>query len=285
MLQREGDHLKHTFQDDMEALFYVVLYCGLMYLPHGLPKEELAIFLARFFDERQSVGPGVVEGGVGKVANVMYRKYTGSVGFGSVHLREWVNTVADFLSSFDHASGGYSETWSNPEHLDAYWVKFLERDLERNDRDPHRVSPSPSPTQSAETRLTVSSDRSPVSHDEDRALGKHPSVHSDTGTDVRETKRYRSACPAIDTAPMAASVPDSASVPVQPRRYSERLLEKKRKEEREAEEKRKEEQAAGKRSGKKAKSSPSRARTTSETAKTAKRRFTVGRRRATTLTS
>ncbi|KAJ2981455.1 hypothetical protein NUW54_g10874 [Trametes sanguinea] len=61
----------HTFQDDMEALFYVVLYCSLVHLPHNIVDPiELRTFIEVFFDS-SAMRFGRLEGGDSKRANSM----------------------------------------------------------------------------------------------------------------------------------------------------------------------------------------------------------------------
>ncbi|CDO74700.1 hypothetical protein BN946_scf184847.g8 [Trametes cinnabarina] len=86
---------RHTFNDDMEALIYVIFYCASLYLPHGLDMVQLTDRHRDFFDNCERVS-GVLRGGPGKLANVLGRDWTGTVGFQSAACVEWLATVSDF---------------------------------------------------------------------------------------------------------------------------------------------------------------------------------------------
>nr|VWO95587.1 Uncharacterized protein [Ganoderma boninense] len=148
MLNADGDNLKQTFQDDMEALFYVVLFCALMYQPHNRSPGQLKNTLNNFFDEKMSFGPGVVGGGNGKTMNSLTRTFTRGLQFESPQLGEWINAVADLhhaaepvrSSSEENSNDGesendYQDRWSDPKYLDDYWATFLKtHKLEHNNR-------------------------------------------------------------------------------------------------------------------------------------------------------
>ncbi|KAI9060874.1 hypothetical protein FKP32DRAFT_1556214, partial [Trametes sanguinea] len=82
----------HTFQDDMEALFYVVLYCSLVHLPHNIMDPiELRTFIEAFFDSDSSTMRfGRLEGGDSKRANSMVRNWTNRVKWENADLRAWL---------------------------------------------------------------------------------------------------------------------------------------------------------------------------------------------------
>ena len=56
---------KHTFKDDMESLLYIVLYCALLYQPHGLTQEELTDIVSEVFDLQQRLG-SIIFGEIGR---------------------------------------------------------------------------------------------------------------------------------------------------------------------------------------------------------------------------
>ncbi|KAJ8468983.1 hypothetical protein ONZ51_g9291 [Trametes cubensis] len=51
MLYPGNDECSHVFEDDMESLLYVVLYCALLYLPHRVLVTNLTEIIDKFFDE------------------------------------------------------------------------------------------------------------------------------------------------------------------------------------------------------------------------------------------
>ncbi|KAI0775526.1 hypothetical protein BD413DRAFT_688733 [Trametes elegans] len=139
MLNMKYSHSKQSFQDDMESLLYVVLYCALHYLPHNLTPDHLSSILRALY----STPSDTTHGGSEKYTNSAFRKYTKDVQFGSPALHEWLNTVMDYHSPPDELKEAYADKWTDPDHLDAFWAGFLRtRTLERNDRVEHAVSMS-----------------------------------------------------------------------------------------------------------------------------------------------
>ncbi|KAJ3002982.1 hypothetical protein NUW54_g5551 [Trametes sanguinea] len=88
---------KHTFKDDMEALLYVVFYCGLLYLPHTLSGYDLTTLHDEFFERVINV-KGVPAGGGLKLMNSINRLHSNQVGFQSAPFQEWLDTVMDYHS-------------------------------------------------------------------------------------------------------------------------------------------------------------------------------------------
>ncbi|KAI0671012.1 hypothetical protein C8Q78DRAFT_1078957 [Trametes maxima] len=130
---------KHTFADDMEALLYVVFYCGLFYLPHDLTEPDLTRLHSRFFEHRETYA-GATYGGDGKLMNTKNRLYTNMAHFASAAYAEWLHTVVDFNAPPPELAEKYKDMWT-PEKLDAYWTEFLAtHELERNNRSVHQVS-------------------------------------------------------------------------------------------------------------------------------------------------
>lgn len=153
MLNVDGEKLKHTVQDDMEALFYVVLFCALMYQEHNRSSAQLKSILNNFFDEKMPFGPGIMGGGNGKTVNSLTRMFTKGLRFESAHIGEWISTVADFLHPAepdnsssdenwidDEPKDASQDRWSDPQHLDAYWATFLKtHKLEQNNRSVQEI--------------------------------------------------------------------------------------------------------------------------------------------------
>ncbi|KAI0775522.1 hypothetical protein BD413DRAFT_470915 [Trametes elegans] len=137
MLDGRSLNRKHSFQDDMESLLYVVLYCGLHYLPHNLSKLSLTAMVRALFGKPTDTA----HGGDAKFTNSAFRQCTRRVQFGSAALQEWLTTVMDYHSPPEALREAYADKWSNPDHLDAFWTEFLRtRTLERADRVEHTIS-------------------------------------------------------------------------------------------------------------------------------------------------
>ncbi|KAJ8496247.1 hypothetical protein ONZ51_g1188 [Trametes cubensis] len=139
MLDAEQELGKHTFQDDMEALLWVVLYCGLFYLPHNLSADQLTQLHDGLFESSRPVADKL-QGGEGKLVNAACRFWTKQVHFGSAAFVEWLNTVMDYHSPPPELQAKYKGMWT-AEKLEAYWRDFLQshNDLERDNRSVHEL--------------------------------------------------------------------------------------------------------------------------------------------------
>ncbi|KAI9062469.1 hypothetical protein FKP32DRAFT_1677406 [Trametes sanguinea] len=139
MLDERYVDAKHTFQDDMESLLYVVLYCALFYLPHSLSGLALTSLHAEFF-ERLITIDGVTCGGSYKLLNANKRVPSSRIRWGSAAFAEWLNTVMNYHKPPPELKEKYKDKW-NADDLAAFWSHFLEtHDLERDDRVVHQIS-------------------------------------------------------------------------------------------------------------------------------------------------
>ena len=135
MLGPGGTIWKHTLQDDMESLIYVVMYCALLYLPHNLSDQELAQKIWLLFEDAELM-EGRLVGGLGKLDNMASQIHTKSVEF-NTSLKEWLNSMMKFCRP-RHVPKGTEDPWTEVQLLDKFWADFLERHtLETNDRRPH----------------------------------------------------------------------------------------------------------------------------------------------------
>ena len=149
-----GPERRLTPQDDMESLLYVVLYCALIWQPHNLPYDTLALIIRRMFDERVYISPGPAYGGLAKRDNAHRRAYTRVVQFESRALHEWLNTMMDYHSPLPHHGEEFRNRWFDPAFIETFWADFLaaHSDLEpanriendADDVDQDRTSPGPS---------------------------------------------------------------------------------------------------------------------------------------------
>lgn len=125
----------HTIRDDMESLFYVVLYLSLLHLPHDIDDPgDLRTFIHNFFNHSAFIH-GALRGGDSKLTNAATRSWTSQVMFGSSDLQAWLNTVMDYHSPPYHLREEFGDRWTNPDCLDSFWGDFLkERTLSQDDR-------------------------------------------------------------------------------------------------------------------------------------------------------
>ncbi|KAI0671005.1 hypothetical protein C8Q78DRAFT_974397 [Trametes maxima] len=228
MLNTDHEGLKHTIQDDMESMLYLVLYCGLFYLAHDLCMVDLTSFIKSFFRE---IGRfhGTTCGGDAKAANSVRRRFTSRVHFGSPALQEWLDNVMNFHSPPPENQETFREKW-NPESLDTFWSGFLQsRTLERDDRVVHKLSMSGYYDPYSPATTTSSASEGDTGDDDSTSIGKHGRETPDSFTGARDSKRARTtAVPVVSSPPTLPLAIASHSLPtVTPCRRSERLRKKK----------------------------------------------------------
>ena len=111
---------EHTVQDDMESMLYVVLYCGILYLPHHTSDEEMRVTLKMIFDYYdEEPGAEFPNGGMHKATNFTSRKFTNVFDWHSAEFRVWLDSVMDFCQR-------QGTVWA-PQPLLEWWDKFLEQ--------------------------------------------------------------------------------------------------------------------------------------------------------------
>ncbi len=138
--EANGQTGRATFQDEMESLLYVVLYCALLWQPHGVSFKQLTSTVTELFNSFTEFEAGIKDGGDGKIVNAEHRVYTRSVRFKDQNLSEWLNTVMDYHSPRPHQQVEYKDKWSDPGQLDAYWSNFLQtHTLDRANRADHKL--------------------------------------------------------------------------------------------------------------------------------------------------
>ncbi|RPD62298.1 hypothetical protein L227DRAFT_599699 [Lentinus tigrinus ALCF2SS1-6] len=136
MLAPRGTTIKHTLQDDLESLLYVVVYCAFLYLPHNLSDEELSRTIRLLFEDARLID-GQLGGGQGKLDNAIMRTYTKPVEF-NAPLKEWLNTIMDYCYPLRTLRVGQEDPWMQLDLLDKFWAEFLQtHTLESNDRQAH----------------------------------------------------------------------------------------------------------------------------------------------------
>ncbi|KAI1781620.1 hypothetical protein LXA43DRAFT_861768, partial [Ganoderma leucocontextum] len=119
---------RHTIQDDMESMLYVVLYCGVMYLPHKTESKRFRELLKGMFDFYALSEGGIPHGGDGKVRNQLSRALTSFIKWKSLPFKRWLDAIMGF-----HQLG----TGWDPEAVGDWWDAFLNehgKTLPRADR-------------------------------------------------------------------------------------------------------------------------------------------------------
>ncbi|RDX49869.1 hypothetical protein OH76DRAFT_1438155 [Lentinus brumalis] len=192
--------MKPSVKDDMESLLYVVLYCALHWLPHNYSKDKLTDLITAFFEHKERYDPGIM-GGRGKIINAENRYFTRGVVFGSPAIKEWLDTVMDYMSPRAHQKETFKDKW-NLEQMDAFWTEFLQtHKLEGADRVSHdltkRTLPLEAPT-SESYSSSSSASPSPVPQTRPvrtsrRLSSKRPQQTSPTTSDSKRARNTRSA--------------------------------------------------------------------------------------------
>ncbi|OBZ71874.1 hypothetical protein A0H81_08089 [Grifola frondosa] len=127
-----SDHeAPHTLQDDMESLFYVVLYCSIHWMPHNYPPRQRSRALSQIFDECISLS-GHDLGGDAKHAIIMMRRHTRGITFSSAALQRWLNSTMDYRHAVNEPKL-VPETWTDPKHLNHFWGHFLDTEVLNTD--------------------------------------------------------------------------------------------------------------------------------------------------------
>ncbi|KAI0367830.1 hypothetical protein BV20DRAFT_1088595 [Pilatotrama ljubarskyi] len=133
-----------SWNDDMEPLLYVLLFCAFHWLGHSLDPDELLSRLESMFNFSQYFR-GKPSGGLAKRTNVTTRQYTGDVQFESKALHKWPNRMMDFHAA--SINGGMvlqpvspAYIWMLPEKIDEWWQHLLiSEELGTNDRVPRKI--------------------------------------------------------------------------------------------------------------------------------------------------
>lgn len=122
----------HAITDDMESMMYVVLYCGLRWLPHSVEEGEVeTLWMNTFFAAAIIHLRGTVTGGDLKKANRVDREYTNTLGgqFECAAFWKWMTTVMNYNSPLP-SSSRYEQLrkmWNGPGPLYKFWDRFLEK--------------------------------------------------------------------------------------------------------------------------------------------------------------
>ena len=127
LLMRFGSKpCQHTIEDDMESYFYVVLYCGILWIRQTEEIEERKTLMDSFFGECL-LGR---EGGNVKGANKHFKNFIRKFSFESADLNNWISTVCAFQ---------LDPTKWRLEVLYEYWKGIASRELPSTDREDYSL--------------------------------------------------------------------------------------------------------------------------------------------------
>ncbi|KAM5540757.1 hypothetical protein V8D89_005590 [Ganoderma adspersum] len=120
----DGEGYLQDFQ--VSSMLYVVLYCGVMYLPHKTDPENFRGLLAGMFDSYNLSSTGIPYGGDGKRRNKRSRAFTSPIKWKSPPFKDWLDSVMEF-----HQGG---KNW-DPVSVGDWWDQFLVQHGEALSRD------------------------------------------------------------------------------------------------------------------------------------------------------
>lgn len=129
-----GKNFKHTFQDDMESFYYVILYSSVLWLPHK-EVHNLELHVSKFFDE-YSEDRGKVTGGIGKISDRAMGTFYEVWEFKNDSLKCWLEEVRTLQEA---CRRGAQPKWT-PEALHRQWKMTDEDNLPVDDRIDHRLA-------------------------------------------------------------------------------------------------------------------------------------------------
>lgn len=147
-----GSDYRHTFQDDMESFFYVVLYAALRWLPHNY-NEELGNLMERYFNEYYEF-EGNPEGGDKKASNRNGngRTFTNKINWANKDLARWINQCL----YLQEKTRGEQPDWTE-NNLRESWERLDGKDLLTDDRVEHTIVVDFEETEEGEFQATSAS--------------------------------------------------------------------------------------------------------------------------------
>lgn len=127
LLRAEG--FKHRLQDDMESVYYVLLYASVFWLPRNEGRNFLR-FTSNFFNQHSDYN-GTTEGGVLKSSNITSGYFQRAWHFDNVHFQTCLEGILELLRPIED-----QPKWK-PEDLYAILTSTDKEELPLDDRMDH----------------------------------------------------------------------------------------------------------------------------------------------------
>lgn len=127
LLRAKG--FKQRLQDDMESVYYVLMYASILWLPRNEDKDFLRT-VSQYFDQHSDCN-GTTEGGVMKAGNILTGNFQRAWRFDNVHLQSCLDDILELLRPIEE-----QPNWK-PEELYAILTSADEEDLPLDDRMDH----------------------------------------------------------------------------------------------------------------------------------------------------
>ena len=125
---------KHCLRDDMESLYYVVLYSGIRWLPHN-HAARLGEAIDRFFFNYLVAGAKIVGGGE-KTKNVLNGDFTKSFKWEDEATELW---MYEAWGQQNLQIGNKGERYWTPENFMAVWTEALKLNPPKANRFEHAI--------------------------------------------------------------------------------------------------------------------------------------------------
>ncbi|KAL6306980.1 hypothetical protein BKA93DRAFT_912292 [Sparassis latifolia] len=143
LLAEAGNKVRQIIADDMESLLYVVMFCGLHWLPHrnieDAQQADQGMFHNHMLQEPNTSRPDLpaeyvpMVQGLGKLKNKQDRSYVDPVHF-EQPFQQWLEMAMSFNSPRRQSSPTesseqdfkYPPDWVNPQPFYDFWTNFLE---------------------------------------------------------------------------------------------------------------------------------------------------------------
>ncbi|KAH9889369.1 hypothetical protein C8Q73DRAFT_793572 [Cubamyces lactineus] len=121
---------QHSILDDMESIFWVVVYCGITRLPFTRPvkADDFVSVMDALFDFSTPHRTNNRSGGGGKEKNIADQRHTNQFVWVCSDFKRWIDALCQMLCKNSQAPDDATADglrWS-PESLDKYWQDFLD---------------------------------------------------------------------------------------------------------------------------------------------------------------
>ena len=165
MLIVTDEPYRHKFSDELESLFYVILYCCLRWIPHT-KYRTLGSIIYDFFYFSYFFGD-IEIGGTSKVAERSIRRITGRFEYSCSAVSEWIDSMFKLLAPLPVENVA---NW-NEDAVEQLWKDIIESDLPDGDRVDHSISDikwgPPRPYFGTRTQRMISSKRRREEYEQD----------------------------------------------------------------------------------------------------------------------
>ncbi|KAL5523296.1 hypothetical protein ACEPAF_1563 [Sanghuangporus sanghuang] len=191
----DPEGFRHTIDDDLESLFYVVMYGSIRWLPHNYV-SRLGRWMHTFFDEVGVDADGQTIGGSKKLLQIAFggSRFLGLFTFANRFVQDWFKVGYKMLGTTFDASknGGQTCLWTMEklQELLAFVCEGLARTddtkCDRREHEPEDYADTNSGSQCTRISLFAAARNFRESHREPELLGKRSSDEPSEDNDATE---------------------------------------------------------------------------------------------------